>query len=65
LPGRAPDFDYAQVEAGDQYKTCVKSVDLTRNGRAVPVIDEFATAAPAIWAEDHGYATLESNPPGC
>jgi FdhE protein len=58
---KAPDFDHARVEACDRCKTYVKSVDLTRDGRAVPVVDELATVALNIWAEEHGYAKLESN----
>jgi FdhE protein len=57
----AADFDHVRVEACDQCRTYVKSVDLTRNGRAVPVVDELATVALNIWAEEHGYAKLESN----
>jgi FdhE protein len=57
----ATDFDHVRVEACDRCRTYVKSVDLTRNGRAVPVVDELATVALNIWAEEHGYAKLESN----
>jgi FdhE protein len=57
----ASDFDHVRVEACDRCKTYVKSVDLTRDGRAVPVVDELATVALNIWAEEHGYAKLESN----
>ena len=57
----APDFDHVRVEACERCRTYVKSVDLTRDGRAVPVVDELATVALNIWAEEHGYAKLESN----
>jgi FdhE protein len=57
----AADFDYVRVEACDTCKTYLKSVDLTRNGRAVPVVDELATVALDIWAEEHGYTKLELN----
>jgi len=36
-------------------------VDLTKNGHAVPVVDEIATVALNIWAEEHGYSKLEPN----
>jgi FdhE protein len=58
---KAADFDQVRVEACDRCRTYVKSVDLTRNGRAVPVVVELATMALNIWAEEHGYAKLESN----
>ncbi len=57
----ASDFDHVRVEACDQCRTYLKSVDLTRDGRAVPVVDELATVALNIWAENHGYVKLESN----
>ncbi|HWZ32028.1 MAG TPA: formate dehydrogenase accessory protein FdhE [Bryobacteraceae bacterium] len=57
----ASEFDHVRVEACDRCKTYIKSVDLTRDGHAVPVVDELATVALNIWAENHGYTKLESN----
>ncbi|HEV2688568.1 MAG TPA: formate dehydrogenase accessory protein FdhE [Bryobacteraceae bacterium] len=54
-------FDYIRVDACDTCRTYIKSVDLTKNGRAVPVVDEIATVALNIWAEEHDYAKLEPN----
>ncbi len=39
----------------------LKSVDLTKDGHAVPIVDEIATVALNIWAEEHGYLKLETN----
>ena len=57
----ASEFEYVRVDACDSCQTYIKSVDLTKNGRAVPVVDEIATVALNIWAEEHGYAKLEPN----
>lgn len=57
----ASDFDYIRVECCDRCKTYVKTVDLTRNGRAEPVVDELASAPLDLWAREHGYAKLQSN----
>jgi len=57
----AEEFDYIRVEACDSCKTYIKSVDLTRNALAVPVVDELATVSLTIWAEERGYAKLETN----
>jgi FdhE protein len=57
----ASDMDHVRVDACDQCKTYIKSIDLTRDGHAVPAVDELATVALNMWAEDHGYAKLESN----
>lgn len=57
----ASEFDHVRVEACDHCKTYIKAVDLTRNGRAVPVVDELATVALNIWADEHGYRKFQSN----
>lgn len=57
----ASEFDHVRVDACDRCKTYIKSVDLTRDGHAVPVVDELATVALNIWAENQGYLKLEPN----
>jgi FdhE protein len=57
----AAELDYVRVDACDSCQTYLKSIDLTKNGRAVPVVDEIATVALNIWAEEHGYSKLEPN----
>jgi FdhE protein len=57
----AAELDYMRVDACDSCQTYLKSVDLTKNGHAVPVVDEIATVALNIWAEEHGYSKLEPN----
>ena len=57
----AAEIDYVRVEACDACMTYIKSVDLTRNGHAVPAVDELATVALNIWADERGYPKLETN----
>jgi formate dehydrogenase maturation protein FdhE len=57
----ASDFDYIRVECCDSCKTYIKTVDLTKNGRAEPVVDELASAPLDLWAHEHGYAKLQHN----
>ncbi len=57
----AAQMDHVRVEACDTCQTYIKSVDLTRDGHAVPVVDELATIALNIWAEEHGYTKVEMN----
>lgn len=57
----AEDFDYIRVECCETCKTYIKSVDLTKNGRAEPVVDELASAPLDLWARERGYAKLQSN----
>ena len=57
----AAQIDYVRVEACDTCHTYLKSVDLTKDGFAVPVVDEIATVALNLWAEEHGYTKIETN----
>lgn len=57
----ATDFDYIRVECCETCKTYVKSVNLTKNGRAEPLVDELASAPLDLWAREHGYAKLQTN----
>jgi FdhE protein len=57
----AEEFPHVRVEACDSCHTYIKSVDLTRNGLAVPVVDELATVSLNLWAEEHGYTKVQLN----
>jgi formate dehydrogenase accessory protein FdhE len=57
----ASEFDYIRVECCDACKTYIKSIDLTKNGRAEPLVDELASAPLDLWAREHGYTKLQSN----
>jgi len=57
----ASDFDYIRVECCDTCKIYIKSVDLTRNGLAEPLVDEMAAAPVDIWVQQHGYSKLQLN----
>jgi FdhE protein len=39
----------------------LKSVDLTKTGLAVPIVDELATLSLDLWARDKGYRKLQMN----
>jgi len=57
----AGEFPAARLDACDTCQTYLKSIDLTKDGHSVPVVDEIATVALNLWAEEHGYAKLETN----
>jgi FdhE protein len=57
----AAEFDYIRVEACDTCRTYLKSIDLSRNGLAVPIVDELSSVPLNVWAEVQGYAKLEPN----
>ncbi len=49
------DFPAVRVEACDTCKHYLKSVDMTVDGLAVPLVDEIATAPLDLWAIEHGF----------
>ena len=57
----ADEFPHIRVEACDTCKRYLKSVDLSINGLAVPLVDEIAAASLDLWASEHGYEKIELN----
>jgi FdhE protein len=57
----ADDFKYVRVEACETCHTYIKSIDLTKDGNAVPIVDELATVPLDLWAEEHQYQKLAPN----
>jgi formate dehydrogenase maturation protein FdhE len=57
----AAQIDYVRVEACDTCHTYLKSVDLTKDGFAIPQVDEIATVALNLWADEHDYRKIETN----
>ena len=57
----AEELGHVRVEACDTCRRYIKTIDLTKNGRAVPVVDELAAVPLSLWAEEHGYAKLRTN----
>ena len=57
----AEDFEAVRVEACDTCKHYLKSVDMTVDGLAVPLVDEVATVALDLWAIEHGFRKISPN----
>jgi len=57
----AQEFDYVRLDACDTCHTYLKAIDLTKNGKAVPVVDELATLSLNLWAQEHSYQKLQPN----
>jgi FdhE protein len=55
------DMPSVRVEACDTCKYYLKSVDMTIDGLAVPVVDEVATAALDVWAIEQGFHKISPN----
>jgi FdhE protein len=56
-----PEFDHVRVDACETCRCYIKTVDLTRLGLAVPVVDELAAAVLDLWAHDRGYTKVTQN----
>lgn len=57
----APEIAHVRVDVCDTCHSYLKTVDLTKLGLAVPVVDELATIPLDLWARDHGYEKLQIN----
>jgi FdhE protein len=57
----ADEFEYVRVDACDSCHTYLKSIDMTKNGRAIPVVDELATVSLNLWAQEKNYRKFETN----
>jgi len=57
----AEEFPYIRVECCDTCRTYLKSIDLSKNGLADPLVDELASVPLDLWAQEHGYDKLHPN----
>jgi formate dehydrogenase accessory protein FdhE len=57
----APEIAHVRVDVCDTCHSYLKSIDLTKTGLAVPIVDELATIPLDVWARDHGYEKLQIN----
>ena len=58
---RSEAIPQVRVEACDTCRCYLKTVDLTVDGHAIPVVDELVTLSLNIWAEESGYCKHEPN----
>lgn len=54
-------YEQLRIDACDSCRHYLKTVDLTRLGTAVPIVDEVAGASLDVWAREHGYEKIELN----
>ena len=57
----AESFPYIRVECCDACQSYIKSIDLTKNGLADPLVDELASVPLNLWAQERGYFKLHPN----
>ena len=57
----AGELPNVRVECCDTCKSYMKTIDLTKNGLAEPVVDEIAAIPLDLWAQERGYTKLQPN----
>jgi formate dehydrogenase accessory protein FdhE len=57
----AEQFPYIRVEACETCKFYLRTIDLTKDGNAVPLVDDLAAIPLSLWAEEHGYSRAQPN----
>jgi formate dehydrogenase accessory protein FdhE len=57
----AKEIGHVRVEACDTCHFYLKTVDLTKDGHAIPIVDELAAIPLDLWAAEHGYRKIHTN----
>jgi formate dehydrogenase accessory protein FdhE len=57
----AEQFPHVRMEPCDTCKFFVRTIDLTKDGHAVPVVDDLAAIPLTLWAHELGYSRLQPN----
>jgi formate dehydrogenase accessory protein FdhE len=57
----AEQLPHIRVEACDTCKFYLQTVDLTKDGHAIPLVDDLAAIPLTLWAHEHGYSRLQPN----
>ena len=57
----AEEFQQARIEGCDTCKSYIKCIDLSKDGFAVPQVDDLATLSLDLWAQEQGYVRTQGN----
>jgi formate dehydrogenase accessory protein FdhE len=57
----AEQFPHVRVESCETCKHYLRTIDLTKDGHAIPVVDDLAAVPLSLWAEEHGYTRIQAN----
>jgi formate dehydrogenase accessory protein FdhE len=62
LPVFTPqEIPHVRIDACETCHHYIKTIDMTKDGLAVPVVDELAAISLDLWASDNGYQKLTPN----
>ncbi len=54
-------FPQVRVECCDTCKHFLRTIDLTKDGNAVPLVDDLAAIPLSLWAQENGYSRVQGN----
>jgi formate dehydrogenase maturation protein FdhE len=57
----AEQFPHVRVECCETCKHFLRTIDLTKDGKAVPIVDDLAAIPLSLWAEENGYKRIQGN----
>ena len=57
----AEQFPHIRVEACDTCHNYLRTIDLTKDGHAIPLIDDLAALPLSLWAHQHNYTRPQPN----
>lgn len=55
------EIPHVRIDACETCRHYLKTIDMTKDGLAVPIVDEFAAVSLDLWAVDKGYVKLVPN----
>jgi len=57
----AEQFTHVRIDACDRCHRYIKTIDLSKDGLAVPCVDDIATVSLDLWARERGYTRIKNN----
>jgi len=57
----AEQFPHMRVETCESCRHCLRTIDLTKDGNAVPLVDDLAAIPLSLWAHENGYHRIQEN----
>jgi FdhE protein len=57
----ADQFAHVRIDACDSCRRYLKTIDLSKDGLAEPIVDDLASVAMDLWAREQGYVRTRPN----
>lgn len=57
----AEQFPHIRMDCCETCKHFLRTIDLTKDGTAVPMVDDLAALPLSLWAEENGYSRIQGN----